>query len=371
MKSAQPWAALVVIGILLGATSCTYEDSTEDPPTRAGTTTAPSPKVLRIGTQDDAVGPTRGQIEEFARQVQARSHRTLVVDPVYRAGGDSGKGWDQVVARRVMGGDLEMAVVPARTWDTEGVLDFRALSAPFLVTSSAVIKEVVKPEHARGMLASLESAGVTGLALFPDGPRMLFSFTTPILTLADVKGMVVRAPLSDTTFAVLAALGAIPVDLADQEFGDGVARGTVGGAESSMAYAQDLPTARNATGRAIATGNLVVHSKISTLVINNKARAALTGDEQRILQEAADATREWASALFAPLSAEARKYCEGGGKVVVATEQELAAFRAASAPVYGVLEQDADTRELIGRVQDLAARTPADPAVKPCDYDTY
>ncbi|WP_168225729.1 TRAP transporter substrate-binding protein [Pseudarthrobacter sp. NIBRBAC000502771] len=370
MKSAQPWAALVAVGILLGATSCTYEDSTEDP-TRAATTTAPSPKVLRIGTQDDAIGPTRGQIEEFARQVQARSHRTLVVDPVYRAGGDSDKGWDQVVARRVMGGDLEMAVVPARTWDTEGVLDFRALSAPFLVTSSAMIKEVVKPEHARGMLASLESAGVTGLALFPDGPRMLFSFTTPILTLADVKGMVVRAPLSDTTFAILAALGAIPVDLDDQEFGDGVERGTVGGAESSMAYAQDLPTARNAMGRAIATGNLVVHSKISTLVINNKARAALTGDEQRILQEAADATREWASALLAPLSAEARKYCEGGGKVVMATEQELAAFRAASAPVYGVLEQDADTRELIGRLQDLAARTPADPAVKPCDYDTY
>lgn len=341
-KSAKTWAAVLGFGMVLATVSCTYKDSTEEP-TQPAITAARPAKVLRIGTQDDANVPTRGQIEEFARQVQDRSHGSLVIEPVFRAGGDQVRGWDQLVARRVVTGDLEMAVIPARTWDTEGVRSFRALSAPFLVTSSAMTREVVKPEYGQGMLAGLKDAGVTGLALLPEGPRVLFSFNSPILRLADIKGMVVRAPLSATTFAVLESLGAVPRDLAEQEFGEGVETGTVGGAESSMAYASNLPGAKTRTGRAIATGNLVVHSKISTLVINDKARTALSAEEQRILQEAADSTRDWASALLSPLAAEARRYCEGGGKVVMAADQDLTAFRDAAAPVYGVLEQDADT----------------------------
>jgi len=370
VKSAKPWAAILAFGVLLAGVSCTYRDSTEDP-TQAVTTANPGSKVLRIGTQDDGNVPTRGQIEEFARQVQDLSDGSLVIEPVYRAGGDGEGGWDQRVAHRVMTGDLEMAVVPARSWDTEGILAFRALSAPFLVTSSAMIREVVKPDYAHGMLSGLKGSGVTGLALFPDGPRVLFSFTDPILTLADVKGMVIRAPLSATNYAVLESLGAVPKDLADQEFGEEVESGTVGGTESSMAYASNLPGAMNKTGHAIATGNLVLHSKISTLVINDKTKAALTAEEQQVLQEAADATRDWASSLLSPLSREARKYCEDGGKVVLATDQQVAAFHDAAARVYGFLEQDADTRNLIERLRALAARTPGEPAVEPCDYDTY
>lgn len=83
------------------------------------------------------------------------------------------------------------------------------------------------------------------------------------------------------------------------------------------------------------------------------------------------AIRDWDSSLLSPLSAEARKYCEGGGKVVLATDQDLAAFHDAAAPVYGLLEQDAVAGSLIARLRDLAARTPAEPAVQPCDFDTY
>lgn len=370
LKPAIPRAAFLAFAMVLPLAACTYEDNS-DGPTQVATTAPADVKVLRIGTQDDGNVPTRGQIEEFARQVRERSGGYLVIEPVFRAGGGEVRAWDQLVAHRVMSGDLEMAVIPARTWDTEGVLSFRALSAPFLVTSSAVIKEVVKPEFAQGMLAGLKDVGLTGLAMFPDGPRVLFSFTTPILTPEDIKGKVIRAPLSDTNFAVLAALGAVPEDLAEQEFGGGVDAGTVAGAESSLAYASNLPIALNKTGHAIATGNLVVHSKINTMVINNQARAALSAEEQQILQDAADDTREWASSLASPLSMEARRYCQDGGKLVLATEEQLAAFHDAAAPLYNTLEQDAGTRNLIAKLRELAARTPPDPAVEPCDYDTY
>lgn len=370
LEPAKPWAASLAVGMVLAIGACTYVDNTEGP-TQAASTAVASAKVLRIGTQDDGNVPTRGQIEEFARQVGERSGGSLVIKPVFKAGGDQVRGWDQVVAQRVMTGDLEMAVIPARTWDTEGVLSFRALSAPFLVTSSAVIREVVKPEYAQGMLAGLKGVGLTGLAMFPDGPRLLFSFSTPILSTDDIKGRVIRAPLSTTTFAVLESLGAVPQDLGDDEFGEGVESGQVAGAESSLAYATNLPGAPNGQGHAIATGNLVVHSKINTLVINDGARAALNAKERQILQDAADFTRDWASSLLSTVSADARKYCEDGGTVMLATEDQLAAFRDAAAPVYTTLEQDAETRNLIARLRGLAAGTPADPAVKPCDYATY
>lgn len=362
-------ASFLMLGMLASVTGCTYDETTEDP-TQAVTTLAP-PTVLSLGTQDDAQVPTRNQVEQFARQVKERSGGRLVINPVWRAAGDAVREWDQVVARKAIAGELDMAVVPARTWDTEGVVSFRALSAPFLLTSDAVIKEVVKPEIANGVLAGLTDVGLSGLALLPEGPRLLFSFATPILTPSDVKGMVIRAPRSATTYAALEALGAVPEDLPDIEFGEKVEAGLVGAAESSFAYAPNLPTALTKTGRAIATGNLVLSSKINMLVINAKAMAALSDKDRQVLQESAADTRDWATALRSAHSLEARKYCQEGGKVVATTAQQLDAFREATAPVYAELEKDPGTKALIARLRELASAAEAEAPVEPCDYDTY
>ena len=370
MRPARLRGASLVFLLLVPAAACTYEEGTEEP-TRAVAAGSGARTVLRIGTQDDAQVPTRGQIEEFAHQVAERSGGRLAIEPVFRAGGDQIRAWDQAVARKAISGELEMAVIPARAWDTEGVGSFRALSAPFLVTSGALIKEAVKPDLADGMLAGLTDVGLTGLALFPEGPRPLFSFGSPILTSADVKGMVIRAPKSATNYMVLEALGAVPADLADQEFGNEVEAGTVGGAESSLAYAHNLPTTHTKTGRAIATGNLVPYSKINTLVINTKVMDRLDDNQRRILREAAAFTRDWSTSLLSPLAAEARRYCESGGEVVVATDEQLGAFRAATAPVLAELEKDPGTRDVIARLRGLAADAPAEAAVEPCDFDTY
>lgn len=364
------WAAFLAFGMLLSVAGCTYEGTAEDP-AQALTTAPGKPTVLRIGTQDDGQVPTRYQIEEFARQVEERSGGRLVIEPEFRAGGDEVRAWDQLVARRVITGDLEMAVIPARAWDTEGVMSFRALSAPFLLTSNEVIREVVKPQLADGMLAGLKSLGLSGLALFPEGRRVFFSFNSPILAPADVRGMVIRAPLSATTYASLRALGAVPADLAEDEFGNEVGAGTTGGAESSLAYATNLPSALTKTGRSIATGNLVLYSKINTLVINAKAMAALSDEDKQVLHDAAAYTRDWASALLSALPVEARKYCEENGKVVTVSAEQLDAFRQATSPVYAELEQDPETKALIAKLRDLAAKAPAEAAVEPCDYDTY
>ena len=370
VQPAKVRAAFLLFLLLVPAAACTYEEGTDEP-TRAVATESGALTVLRIGTNDDGLVPTRGQIEEFARQVAERSNGELAIEPVFRAGGDQTREWDQVVARKAISGELAMAVVPARAWDTEGVDSFRALSAPFLVTSDALIKEAVKPELADGMLAGLKDVGLTGLALFPEGPRPLFSFGSPILTPADVKGMVIRAPKSATNYSVLEALGAVPADIADEEFGNEVEAGNVGGAESSLAYADGLPGAHTKTGRAVVTGNLVLYSKINTLVINAKVMDGLDEGQRQILRDSAAFTRDWSTSLLSTLAAEARRYCEGGGTVVMATEGDLEAFHAATAPLTAELEKDHRTKVIIERLRGFAAGAPAEAAVEPCDFDTY
>src|SRR5215217_484677 len=102
-----------------------------------------APVTLRIGTNDDPGKPGAAQIEEFSRQVQELSKGQVRIEPVWRAAGDADD-WDQVVARRVVRGDLDMGMIPARAWDTEGVTSLRALHAPFLVTSDDLAGQIVK-----------------------------------------------------------------------------------------------------------------------------------------------------------------------------------------------------------------------------------
>lgn len=362
MKFAKVPQASFLVAVLVTVAACTFEDPPEQPTQAATTASSVAARVLRLGTQENGNVPTRVQVEEFVRQVGERSGGRLVIKPMFGAGGDGVRGWDQAVARKAISGELEMAIVPSRAWDTEGILSFRALSAPFLVSSDAVIKKAVEPELADGMLAGLTGTGVTGLALFPEGQRMLFSFKDP---------KVIRAPRSETTYAAIKALGGLPDDLPDNEFGEKVEAGLVAGAESSLPYASTLPTAFTPSGYAIATGNLVLSSKFNTLVINSKIMDGLEEQDRQVLRDAAGASRNWAIALVPSLALVAKKYCQDGGKVVLATEAQASAFRDATAAVYTELEKDAGTKALIATLRQLAANAPPDDPVEACDYYAY
>ena len=107
-----------------------------------------TPVILRIGTDDFQGRPAADQIEEFARQVEELSDGAVRIEPVWNAAGDTGEDdWDQKVARMVVAGELDMGLIPARAWDTEGVTSLRALNAPFLITSDELAAEVASSER--------------------------------------------------------------------------------------------------------------------------------------------------------------------------------------------------------------------------------
>ena len=319
------------------------------------------PTVFTIATATSANRPGAAQIEHFAREVEFLTRDgTLKIDTQLQAAGDDTEAWNQAVVQLVQAGDVDMALIPTRTWEGEGVTSFSALSAPFLVTNDDVLKKVVAPDFAEPMLAGLEPLGVTGLGLFPEGQRHLFSFGEPIDEPGDLVGKVVRAPKSETTDEVLESFGAVPKPLPGSLFAQALAQNAVVATETSFARAGGL------TKPTTVTGNLVLYSKINTLVINRDLWNGLPADERRTLEQAADGTRAWATAAMPATATEAAAYCQRGGTIFTAPAEGIAEFKAAAAPTIARLEKDPATKALMAKIRSLTASTPAPAPLTPC-----
>jgi TRAP-type C4-dicarboxylate transport system substrate-binding protein len=339
---------------LLTVTALAVGGCTTDPATGTKAGGDPPPLTLRIGTDDPEGRPGSNQIEEFARQVKEMSEGTLRIEPVFQAAGDGQLAWDQKVARLVVKGDLDLGMIPARAWDTEGVLSLRPLNAPFLVSSDELMNAVTTDDElADEMLGGLESIGITGLALLPEGLRHLFGFGKPMVTPADVDGAIVRVPRSTTTWALFEAMGAEPTD---REVDD-----TFAAAETSFALGYTLPVAT------AVLGNLTFYPKVNSLVANSERFESLTSEQQDILREAALAARDWALGENPSDVELAEEYCANGGKIVLADESDLEAFERSGRPVYDELNQDETTAGILARIEELKDQTPGVASVEACD----
>jgi TRAP-type C4-dicarboxylate transport system substrate-binding protein len=293
------------------------------------------PVTLRIGTDDEPGKPAADQIQELARRVEKLSDGQLRIRPVWHAAGD-GPDWDQRVARMVTKGELEMGLIPARAWDTEGVTTLRALNAPFLVTSDALLGEVVSGDLADDLMAGLGEANVTGVALFPEGLRHPFAMKKPLLGPDDYDGAVIRTPTSKTVEAVFEVLGA-----------------SVNDEDPDAAVHAGLDSAYVLDPGGTATGNVAFFPKVNSLVVNSDAYEELSEEERELLAKAAAETRAWAIDELPADADAAQAYCEEGGVVVNASDAQLEALEQATAPVYDKLSRDETTAELIAAIQRL------------------
>jgi len=354
-KWAKPVA--IVAAVASALVGCTNDDGS----TKAGG--GSSPVTLRIGTNEGPGVPEADQIEEFARQVESLSEGRLIIEPVWEAAGNVDDR-EQVVARMVVGGELDMGLIPARAWDTEGVKSLRALQTPFLVTSDELVAAVITSDMATVMLGGLEALNVAGLALLPTGLRHLFVFGDDDVDLFDLNGKAVRAPTSETTKALFTALGATVDDYSGDAFPDGVRSGTIHAAESDFVFASCCMPAWSTVA-----GNLTLYPKVNSLVINAEANEALDDDQQHMLRDAATRTLDWAVNEMSSDADRAAAFCDSGGTVVSATDSEIAATEQAVAPVYEALQQDATTKELIERIRTIKADLPAPPPIASCGPD--
>ena len=206
---------------------------------------------------------------------------------------------------------------------------------------------------------------MTGLTLFPESLRHLFSFGEPMLTPADVKGRTIRA---------ISSLETHGDHRGPRRHGRRPGRrcatsrastdGTIQGTDSGFTLASgEQPRSATST----ATGNVALYAKVMTLVINSALWAGLDDAQRAIITTASDATRAWAIANQVTDAAAAARFCADGGTVVLADAASIAAFRAAEAPVYAALEADPATKRAIAAIRARARRATSTATVEACE----
>jgi TRAP-type C4-dicarboxylate transport system substrate-binding protein len=320
--------------------------------------------TLRLATTEDPDRPSQVFLDRFAAEVAEQSDGAMTVEIIYAAGGHEADK-EAVTARLVRSGDVDLAVVPTRAWNDVGVTSLQALMAPFLVDNDGLLRAVGSDETVlQPMLEGLAEQGLVGLAIWPESLRQLFTFEEngpPIVKPADLIGQTIFLPGSALQNQIMEALGAT----VSNEFPPDplVHDGTLRGAEYSLAFYNLY------SPPATVTADVVFYPKFMTFVTEDAIWSRLTDEQQAIVRDAAAAARDEIVAALPTTAELVAAHCEQGGRAVLAGAENVAAFQAASQPMYDQMREDPFTAAAIDAVADLKAATPPGPAAEACEPD--
>jgi TRAP-type C4-dicarboxylate transport system substrate-binding protein/beta-lactamase regulating signal transducer with metallopeptidase domain len=318
--------------------------------------------TLRLALADQSEVPQiQPYVTEFIEQVKTLSNGKITIEPFYRAGDDTEIGYEAGVIEHVTKNDFELGLAASRSWDN--VTSLQALQAPFLIDNDALAEAVATSDTTTKMLESLSLAGVVGLTLWPEELRHPFAFEEAgktFLSPEDFAGTTIRINESSMTRAIIEALGATPIF--KDNFGQDVIDGRIQGAESGLRGAFiSLPAP------AIVTGNVSFFSKYQVLFANGSTFERLSDEQQSILRDAAVAAQTKAIAEHLRDSVAATKWCDNSGTIVLASEEQLAAFEKAAQPVYDLIEQDPQNAEYMAAIRELKASTAPSAGAAACE----
>jgi len=117
---------------------------------------------------------------------------------------------------------------------------------------------------------------------------------------------------------------------------------------------------------AVATGNVTFSSKFMVLFANEAAFKRLTEAQRSILRDAAAAAQAKAISELPGEAQLALAWCENGGTVVLASDEQVAAFEAAAKPVLDWIEQDPESAAWIAAIRQLKEITEPSPGAEAC-----
>ncbi|MRV74467.1 DctP family TRAP transporter solute-binding subunit [Duganella sp. FT92W] len=138
-------------------------------------------------------------------------------------------------------GAVQMLAPSLAKFGRLGVREFEAFDLPYIFPSKTALYNVTEGDIGKGLLKKLESRGITGLAYWDNGFKIM-SANKPIHHPTDVKGLKMRIQLSSVLEVQMRALGAYPQVLAFSEVTQALKTGVVDGTENppSNMYTQKM-----------------------------------------------------------------------------------------------------------------------------------
>ena len=128
-------------------------------------------------------------------------------------------------------GAVQMLAPSLAKFGPLGVKEFEVFDLPYIFPSKAALYRVTEGPIGKGMLEKLESKGITGLAFWDNGFKVM-SANKPLHAPLDFKGLKMRIQSSRVLNGQMRALGAIPQELAFSEVRQALQTGAVDGTEN-------------------------------------------------------------------------------------------------------------------------------------------
>ena len=240
-------------------------------------------------------------------------------------------------------GAVQMLAPSLAKFSPLGVKEFEVFDLPYIFPSKTALYNVTEGPIGKGLLHKLEVKGITGLAYWDNGFKMMSS-NKPLRVPADFRGQKMRIQASKVLDAQMRTLGASPQVLAFSEVYQALQTGVVDGTENppSNMYTQKMHEVQ----KYLTTSN---HGYLGyAVIVNKKFWDGLPADIRNQLElamrdatsfEKANAQRDNDRALEA-----IRK--SGKTQIYNLSASETAAWRQALIPVHKQME-DRIGRDLI------------------------
>jgi C4-dicarboxylate-binding protein DctP len=244
-------------------------------------------------------------------------------------------------------GDVQL-IAPSLSKFDRYTKKLQVFDLPFLFENLAAVDRFQQGATGKGLLDSMTSKGIKGLAYWHNGMKQLSTDKAQLKRPEDVKGLKFRIQASDVLEAQFRALGANPQKMAFAEVYQALQTGVVDGQENTWSniYTQKFYEVQ----KTIAETN---HGVIDYMVITNaKWWNGLPADVRAGLQKAMDEATAYGNKLAEDINQGDRKRIADAGKakIQMLSKDDLAAWQKAMAPVWGKF-QGAIGKDLIDAAQ--------------------
>ncbi|MFD2174684.1 TRAP transporter substrate-binding protein [Rhodobacter lacus] len=228
-------------------------------------------------------------------------------------------------------GAVQMLAPSLAKFGPLGVQDFEVFDLPYIFPSYDALHKVTEGEVGKMLMAKLEPKGITGLAFWDNGFKIM-SANSPLIAPDDFLGLKMRIQSSKVLEAEMNALGAVPQVMAFSEVYQALQTGVVDGTENppSNMYTQKM----NEVQKYATVSN---HGYLGYAVIVNKQFwDGLPADVREGLEKAMAEATVYANGIAKEENDKALEAMKATGTTEFheMTEEERAAWMEALAPVH-------------------------------------
>ena len=249
-------------------------------------------------------------------------------------------------------GAVQMLAPSLAKFGPLGVKEFEVFDLPFIFPTKQALYNVTEGPIGKGLLKKLESKGITGLAYWDNGFKIM-SANKPLNTPTDFRGLKMRIQSSKVLDAQMRALGANPQVLAFSEVYQALQTGVVDGTENppSNMYTQKMHEVQ----KYVTVSN---HGYLGyAVIVNKKFWDGLPADIRTALDKAMREATTFEKAIAQRDNDMALDAIKKAGKTEIYTlsVKEQAEWRKALLPVQQQMEGRIG-KELISAINKEAAK---------------